>query len=447
MLDRLERRLFAPVDIASTVVFRAAFGAVLAWHFISDITSGRLALQYITPHYFFTYPGFSWVQPLPGQGMVVLYWVLAALSLLVALGLWYRWSATLLFVGFTYTFLIDQARYQNHLYLTCLLCCLLIVVPAHRAGSLDALRRTGLRSHVIPAWGLWAIRFQLAAVYFFGGIAKLDGDWLLRAQPMRIWFGQHPPGTIRLGFFSEPWVGFFFSWGGLLFDLLIVPLLLWRRTRIFAFATCLVFHVINSQIFSIGYFPWMMAAASTIFLSPSWPRRLGLVRPKVKPAVLDSADRRSRYRTVALVIAALYVSIQVLAPLRHWVIPGDVAWTEEGHRFAWRMKLRDKQGEIRLFWLHPGGSVSPLDPATVLTPYQQKKMRHDPRMVQKLVLAVADGLERKGQQNIDIRVRSRISLNGRPAQPIIDPAVNLAATRPRLGHADWIVPLRSRGSE
>ena len=58
------------------------------------------------------------------------FYVLCALGLCIAL----------FAVGYTYFFLIDQAQYQNHYYLICLVSTLMILVPAHRALSLDAQR-------------------------------------------------------------------------------------------------------------------------------------------------------------------------------------------------------------------------------------------------------------------------------------------------------------------
>ena len=56
----------------------------------------------------FTYPGFHWVKPLPGQGMSWLFLGLAALALLVAIGFFYRIAISLFTIGFSYTFLIDR---------------------------------------------------------------------------------------------------------------------------------------------------------------------------------------------------------------------------------------------------------------------------------------------------------------------------------------------------
>ena len=87
---------------------------------------------------------------------------------------------------YAYQFLIDEALYDNHDYLIVLLGLLLAVVPAHRFFSLDARRRRALASETVPRWALWLLRFQIAVPYVFGGLAKLDADWLLRAQPMKM---------------------------------------------------------------------------------------------------------------------------------------------------------------------------------------------------------------------------------------------------------------------
>ena len=56
----------------------------------------------------------------------------------MSLGAYLAVSAALFVLGFSYLFLLEQARYLNHLYLVCLLAFLLAVVPAHRAFSFDA---------------------------------------------------------------------------------------------------------------------------------------------------------------------------------------------------------------------------------------------------------------------------------------------------------------------
>ena len=189
ILGSLRKRFFEPVDIASLVYFRVAFGVIMLWEVWRYFDHGWIARYWIRPTLHFTYYGFDWVHPWPASGMY-LHWVaLGALAILITLGLWYRISATLFFLGFTYTFLLEQARYLNHFYLICLISFLMIFIPAHRAASLDARWRPSLRSQTAPAWALWLLRGQIGIVYFYGGVAKLNADWG-RAEPFRTWLAR-----------------------------------------------------------------------------------------------------------------------------------------------------------------------------------------------------------------------------------------------------------------
>ena len=47
-------------------------------------------------------------------------------------------------------------------------------------------------------------------------------------------------------------------------------------------------------------------------------------------------------RLSLMLAICVFAALQLLMPLRHWLYPGNPNWTEEGHRFAWHMKLRDK---------------------------------------------------------------------------------------------------------
>jgi surface polysaccharide O-acyltransferase-like enzyme len=96
----------------------------------------------------------------------------------VMVGFLYRIAAPLFFLAFTYFFLLDQTRYMNHFYLVCLISFLMCFLPAERAFSVDALLRRSIRSDVVPAWTLWLLRAQVGIPFFYGGIAKLNSDWV-----------------------------------------------------------------------------------------------------------------------------------------------------------------------------------------------------------------------------------------------------------------------------
>src|SRR5687767_11157820 len=177
-LKRLCSALFKPVDISFLVYFRIAFGAIMLWEVYRFFTSDWITRYYVEPAIHFTYYGFSWVKPWPGRGMYVHFFVLAVAATCIIIGFCYRTAAAVFFLGFTYVFLLDQARYLNHFYLICLISFLLVFLPANRAVSLDALLSRKIRSDTVPAWALWVLRAQVGIAYFFGGIAKLNSDWL-----------------------------------------------------------------------------------------------------------------------------------------------------------------------------------------------------------------------------------------------------------------------------
>ena len=241
---RLVKALLAPVDAASLVAFRISFGLIMAWWCFDELRTGRVYDLYIAPRFHFTCYLFDFVRPWPGAGMTVHFVALLLLALCIAAGFLYRASTVLFALGFTWFFLLDRTNYQNHYYLLMLISWTLALLPLNRCAALDAFTRQVSRSDTVPAWCVWLLRFHIALPYFFGGVAKLHPDWFA-GEPLRThllsmtWFP-----TLKPLFTSEATIGIFI-WGGLLFDLAIVPLLVWRRTRVAAYVMCVGFHLAN----------------------------------------------------------------------------------------------------------------------------------------------------------------------------------------------------------
>jgi len=440
------RRLFSPIDIAPLVWFRIAFGIIMAWEVWRYFDQGWILEYYIKPNFFFTYYGFSWVHPWPGNGMYVHFAVLGVLAACIALGLCYRVAAGLFFLGFTYVFLLDETHYLNHFYLVCLYSFLLAVVPAHRAFSLDAVLRPKLRRSTAPAWSLWVLRAQICVVYFMGGVAKLGGDWL-HGEPMRLWLGDNTDFPILGRYFTEKWMAYAFSWGGLCFDLGIVPLILWRRTRWIGFILAACFNLMNARLFHIGIFPWLALCATVLLfadfsrLPRPFPALWGESAPPGESPALRSPF--SPAQRVTVVLLAGWLAFQIFVPLRHLILyPGNPEWTEEGHRFSWRMKLADKDGSLTIIARDPAtGRTWIVPPSDYLTRFQFEVCASEPDMVQQLAHHVASEWLRGHAAPIEVHARARATLNDRPLAPLIDPQVDLAAQPRSLRHARWILPL------
>jgi len=449
--QRLSAALFNPVDISFLVFFRVVFGGIILWEVYRYFTHGWITRYFVEPAVTFTYYGFSWVKPWPGRGMYIHFFVLGVAAACVMAGLFYRIAAPILFLAFTYTFLLDQTRYLNHFYLVCLISFLMCFLPAERAFSVDASMRRKIRSDVVPAWTLWLLRAQIGIPYFYGGIAKLNSDWIFGGEPMRSWlrpFTRIPPlGHI----FGAEWVVYSFVIAGLLLDLLVVPLLLWRRTRLFAFVAAVLFNLINAVIFDIGIFPWLMLGALFIFFPPDLPRRFarafmspGQEFPGAQVPVISVAESRSltvSEKVVAVLLAA-YLAFQLVFPLRHYLYPGNVSWTEEGHNFSWHMKLRTKGGEAVFTVTHPGsGQTWIIKPEQYLASHQVVKMSTKPDLILQFAHHLAEEKRREGYDNVEVRARVMVFLNGREPQLLIDPNVDLAKEEISLLPARWILPL------
>ena len=441
------------------IFFRVAFGLVLAWHAWRYIRDDLVREVFVEPRYLFAYDHFGWVERLPEAGMLALFYVTGALALCIALGLWYRLSAALFTLVFFYTFLLEQSEYQNHYYLVCLIGLLLIFVPAHGAFSLDARRRPAARRSTAPAWMLWLLRFQIAVPYFFGGIAKLNYDWL-HGQPMAWRLSVSTDSPFFGPLFREPWVVYAFSWGGLGFDLFVVPFLLWRKTRLAAYAVAVAFHLSNSLMFQIDFFPPFMIAATTLFFPPDWPRTW-VARLRRRGAEVDAGAPRAaalhpsptsaatpwRRPAQRLLLLGLlvYVGVQLLVPLRHFLQPGNVLWTQEGFRYSWRMKMSVLHTRIRFLATDPErGASREIDPLDYLTPKQRNAMSTKPRMILQFAHHLADELRADGWQAVEVRAEAMSSLNGRKPQWLVDPGFDLASEVRVPRRPAWIQPLEVR---
>lgn len=419
------------------------FGSLMFWEVCRYLTKGWIKEYYSPRPFFFKYYGFGWVEPWPGNGMDWHFRIMGLAALGIVLGFHYRLCAALFFLGFTYVFLLEQANYLNHFYLISVVSFLMVFLPAHREWSLDALRKPTLRSSVVPWWAAMLVPAQMGLVYFYAGLAKLNGDWL-RGEPVRQWLAERSNLPLVGPFLTQEWFVYVIAYGGLLFDLLAPAFLVWKRSRPWFFAAALVFHLTNAQLFSIGVFPWFALTATLMFFPPDWPRRLGSVLRRSNPvAVLSDATATSFPVSVpAATLLGLFAAIQLLLPLRHWLYPGDVNWTEEGHSFSWRMKLRDKEGTTLFFVKDPAtGRTKVVDPRLHLTARQVSKMAGRPDMIHQFARFLAEDERRQGRPGAEVRVRALCQLNGRRPQALIDQDTDLATQSRSLRRQPWILPL------
>ncbi len=430
-----------PVSIAPLATFRITFGLLMLFSLGRFWWRGWITALYVTPPFHFTYWGFEWVQPLGGTGMHLLIFALIGSALLIALGLFYRPASIVFFLGFTYVELIDVTTYLNHYYFISLVAFLLVWLPANRYYSLDAyfgLTKPRLR---VPRWTIGLLRFQMALVYVFAGLAKLDADWLLRAEPMKTWLPSKSHLPLVGPFMYDDWVAYLFSWFGAGYDLFIVFFLLNRRTRPVAYGFVLLFHAATALFFpAIGMFPYVMIASSLIFFSGKFHQKLLSFLPFRRMA-LPNESYQFWYRNVVAGLVAVYVCVQLLVPMRFLLYPGKLFWTEQGYRFSWRVMLMEKAGVAYFTVKDDTGKKSwTVDNGQYLTPLQEKMMSSQPDLILKYAHYVADQFKARGVTEPKVYAEVYVTLNGEPSRLFVDSTVNLAAKKLSWRPYDWVLP-------
>jgi vitamin K-dependent gamma-carboxylase len=425
-----------PVDASSLAVVRVALGAVGVFSAVRIFAYGWVDSLYARPTHRFTYLGFGWV-PQPGRATTIaLVATMALAGAALALGWRARVAAAVFLASFGWIELIDATTYLNHYWFVTLLAALYTVVP------------TG--STVARGW-VWLLRFQVGVVYAFAGLAKLQGDWLLRGLPLRLWLPARADLPLVGPLLDQPGTARLLALAGAVFDCSIVPLLLWRRTRLVAWLVLVAFHVCTWLLFPIGVFPWLMMGASTVFFEPDWPRRaLALARGHLaraqeppsqrSPPTRPAAARSPRRRRLLAGAAAVWVAVQLALPLRHLAYPGDHRWTAEGYRFAWNVLLVERSGSVTFLVTDPDTDRTWVaDAGRLYTPTQLRVMSAEPDLIHQAARAIA-AEERAAGREVEVRVDAWASLNGRPAARLIDPDVDLAAQPRDPWPDDWIVP-------
>ena len=418
--------LHRPVDPAGLAVFRMLFGTVLGVLVVRTWASGWIEDLYLAPAVHFTWVGFDWVRPLPGWGMYFLFVIMGMAALGLALGVRPRLCAGVFGLLFTWVELIDKAPYLNHYYLVSLLCVLLACIPTDGAFALRC------RPSPVP-WGAYLLlRSQLAIVYFFAGFAKLNPDWLFEGQPLATWLPAFAHWPVVGPWLATREAALALAWCGAVFDLTIWIWLAWRPTRRVAWLAAVGFHALVGLMFPIGLFSWVMAVATTLFFAPDWPRRW--MRP------FTGGARRAP--VFLEVVAGVWLLLQVAVPLRFCLYPGSVLWTEEGFRFAWRVMLVEKTGQVEY---RVSATDPPLEvlvfPRKTLAPLQYRQLVTQPDLILDYAHILADEYRARGHQGVQVRAEAFVALNGRPSQRLIDPDVDLAAWPRGWAPRPWILPL------
>ncbi|WP_299333468.1 HTTM domain-containing protein [uncultured Psychroserpens sp.] len=432
----MNKFLFKHIDNSALVVFRMFFGALIFLESFGAILTGWVKRTLIDPQFTFNFIGFDWLQPLPGPWMYVYYGTMAICGIFVMVGYKYRINMlafTLLWAG---TYFMQKSSYNNHYYFLMILSAVMVVMPAHRYASIDAKQNPEIKTNSMPNWCRWFFFIQLFILYTYASIAKMYPDWIDLTVPELLMKAKQ--NYILVGeLLQEKWVHYFVAYGGILFDGLVIPLLLWKRTRKLAFFASIFFHLFNSFIFQVGIFPYLSLAFAVFFFEPKSIQKLFLKR---KIFYSEGEVKTPRYAKSFKAVFVIYFIVQILLPLRHHVIAGDVLWTEEGHRLSWRMMLRSKSARTSFRVVDKASkAVIPVKLDDYVTKKQQRSLSSKPDFIWQFAQHLKRDYAKKGV-DIEVYVRAFVSVNGKPSKQLINPEVDLANEEwSHFSHHDWIL--------
>jgi uncharacterized membrane protein YphA (DoxX/SURF4 family) len=229
-----------------------------------------------TPHVLLPYA--SWYPvPSPGLHRVIL-WAIVAAAVATSLGLVTRIAAWATVAGVAYNLFLSETYFHHNRAFLLILLIGVAILPTGGRLSVDRLLGTPRRWSIGGGrrLALTVLRMEVALVYLASGTSKLlDPDWwggtvtLIRVQRYAADLASRglPGWVLRLLSSAE-----FHRWaakGIILTELFIGLGLLWRRSRLAAVWTAILFHLAIELTASVQVFSLAGVCALVIWVTPS----------------------------------------------------------------------------------------------------------------------------------------------------------------------------------
>jgi uncharacterized membrane protein YphA (DoxX/SURF4 family) len=300
LLERFDALLGRSVSMRGLSLLRVLTGPVVLLHlrpYLSDSLEGR------TYGDAFHHPYAAWYPELPEPAYVALLWLAAVAAVAMSVGFLTRLATATTFAIVAYNVFLSTTHFHNNRAYLLIVLGVLAVAPCGRELSLDGwLRRRRNRPPLdlsAPAWPLWLLRFECAAIYGASGLSKLvDPDWfggtvtwqrVVRARDELTALPDWAVSLLTDRSFHTGAAKFI-----VLTELFIAAALWSRRTRYAAVWVAVVFHVSIEASASVQVFSFLAIAVLVIWAVPSTRDRV---------LRIDQSD--GRYRRLAALVRAL----------------------------------------------------------------------------------------------------------------------------------------------
>lgn len=436
---KIKSILFQQIDNTSLVLFRVLFGLLITLEAWGAIATGWVTRVLVEPKFTFNFIGFDFLQYLQGPYMYVHFFIMGVFGIGVMLGYKYKWSILGYTIFWVCAYFMQKSSYNNHYYLLLLLCFIMYLLPAHKNFSLDTKNNDALREISMPNWVRLFIIFQLWIVYTYASVAKFYPDWLDGTFPSLLMKGKQHYYLIG-DFLQTDFAIQSIIYVGILFDMLVVPLLLWKRTRWFFFFFSIFFHLFNSIVFQIGIFPYMSLAFCLFFFDPKAINKRFL--PK-KPFYESEVPKIEipKYSNLMIAFFGVWFVIQIALPVRHHFIDSDVLWTDEGHKLSWRMMLRTKNSYADFRVVNKETNKTTYVNTYDYLTHKQHKSLSRPDGIWQMAQFLKKEYASKGE-DVAVYVDAKLSVNGRRHSKFIDETMDLASAKFEYFKTNpWVLPI------
>ncbi|XP_055937873.1 vitamin K-dependent gamma-carboxylase-like isoform X1 [Argiope bruennichi] len=426
------------------------------------------------------FPFFNFLKPLPVEWMIMIYLLMLLGASGILLGYKYRLSCLCFLVPYWYIFFLDKSHWNNHSYLFGLIGTQLMVSGANRCWSLDGKKNPKIRNKHVPLWNYALLRGQIFLVYFIAGLKKTNLDWIGGYSMEKLGYHWVFDG-FRIFLTDDQITYFVVHLGGFLLDLTVGFFMLMEFSRPYAFLFCGMFNLMNSRMFAIGMFPYVMIAIMPIFCASDWPKKVLVKLPKLRELTLyDAAPGRSedciyteqevvpekqsgspekecaastktpsltnvrfRHKVTALLFC-VYFCLQGFLPYSHSFTKGYNTWTQGLYGYSWDMMVHN--------WRYVHTTITVIDKNTGqhshLDPEawtRSHRWTHHADMVKQFAHCIQERVaEMHNLKNIELYIDVWLSLNRRFTQRMYDPSVDiLTADWSPFEEVTWVLPLQT----
>lgn len=433
-MKRIQNILFEPKFPVTLGLFRIGFGLIMIYQFyhIQDYFYNVL----IHSGYFIKYDFFEWVSLTSAENLKIIFLIAQVGSFFIAIGLFYRVSSFLVFLIWCYLFFTDQGHNNNHYYLIAMLLFSLIFVNANQWGGIKNIKH---KPCYVPQWNYLVFKLLVFVVYFYGGLAKLNWDWL-NGYPLKYWLtGREDLGAFLQSVLEKDFTIYFFSYYGLFFDLVVGFLLFHKKLKYLALFLMIPFHVFNHFLWPIGVFPWLSIFITILFFEKE-------IAQLIQSQRIESYQSSKKVELLVSITFVCFFSFQFLFPFRQYLYSGKTNWHGYGELFSWRMMLTDKQGAVRLrVYDQNNQSLGELSLESYINERQLFKLVYLPKnfvpFCQFIEAQIKNDARNKGLGDIKIYVDAFKTINNRPFQRVIDPNIDLTSVEYSvLSKGTYILP-------